>query len=234
MSQFFLGTITGGIATIVFAVGGTILLEHLTKELPCPIKLRLAFFPRNDDDVEDLREENDYLREKAHRLYEELKDLKDIKREKSLLSALGRARGGVTTRLAEEYDGILPFGRDPSISSFNEEFPLAPTPGRHHTESPSPIRLRSHDRGNHHSNFYTPTHARMRSLRNEGEIGLGDAAQSASTPGRLHLRRTSLSPGRRSNTCAAGENRLNKQQRLEADRTRALEWAQKRKERKKV
>lgn len=231
MSQFLLGTITGGVATIVIAVGGAILLEHLTKELPCPIKLRLVFFPRNDDDVEDLREENDYLREKAYRLYEKLKDLKS---EKSLFSTIGRARGGVTTRLAEEYDGILPIGRDPSISSFNEEFPLAPTSGRHHTESPSPIRLRSRDRGDHPSNFYTPTRARMRFLRNEGEIGLDDAAQCASTPSRLHLRRTSLSPGRRSIACTPGENKLNKQQRLEADRTRALEWAQKRKERKKV
>lgn len=228
MSQFLFGIITGVISTIIIAVGVAILLEHLTKEFPCPIKLRLTFFPRNDDDVE---EENYYLREKARRLYEELKD---VKREKSLLSTIGRARGGVTTRLAEEYDDILPIGRDPSISSFNEEFPLAPTSGRHHTESPSPIRLRSRDRGNHPSNIYTPTRTRMRSLRNEGATGLGDAAQCASTPGRLHLRRTSLSPGRRSNACNAGENKLNKQQRLEADRSRALEWAQKRKERKKV
>lgn len=231
MSQFLFGTITGSLSTIIIAVGVAILLEHLTKEFPNPIKLRLAFLPRNDDDVEDLREENYYLREKAHRLYEELKDLK---REKSLLSTIGRARGGVTTRLSEEYDGIIPIGRDPSISSFNEEFPLAPTSGRRHTESPSPIRLRSHGRGKTPSNIFTPTPARMRSLRNEGEIGLGDAAQGASTPSRLHLRRTSLSPGRRSNACTAGENKLNKQQRLEADRTRALEWAQKRKERKKV
>lgn len=228
MSQFLFGIITGVISTIIFAVGVAILLEHLTKEFPCPIKLRLTFFPRNDDDVE---EENYYLRDKAHQLYEELKILK---REESLLSTIGRARGGVMTRLAEEYDGILPMERDPSISNFNEEFPLAPTSGRRHTESPSPVRLRSHDRGNHPSSIYTPTRARMRSLRNEGEIGHGDAAPSASTPGRLHLRRTSLSPGRHSNTCATGENRLNKQQRLEADRTRALEWAQKRKERKKV
>ena len=233
MSQFLIGTITGGISTIIMAVGSAILLEHLTKSFPCPIKVRLTFFPRNDDDAEDIREENYYLREKAHRLYESLQDLK---KEQSLLSTIGRAttRGGGTTRLAEEYEGILPIERDPSISSFNEDFPLAPTSGRRHTESPSPIRLRSHDRGNHHSNFYTPTHARMRSLRNEGETGLGGAVQSDSIPSRLHLRRTSLSPGRRSIACTPGENKLNKQQRLEADRTRALEWAQKRKERNKV
>ena len=75
--------------------------------------------------------------------------------------------------------------------------------------------LRCHDRNLSNSRFRTSS---TRSRRCEGTFE--GAVQSVQSPGRHSI--------------TTGTSKLDRKQRLEADRVRAMEWAQKRKERKKV
>ena len=221
-SLLFAGLLGAALA-VGMAVGVATLLEKLTFG---SIRPRLTFFNQNKDDkgVDDLLEENTILRDRIYSLEEKNQDLnedvEELHRQKEYYLLLSTRRGATsrgTTVFAEEES--IKHSRDPSISSFNEDSPLAPRSGRRNSASSSPTSSRCR----HHA---------------DGE--LGDCSTRTNTRSRRYARvvepSTSLS-GRRTVSQSPARHlgshgSITKKERRAREAARAAEWARKRKEKK--
>lgn len=221
-SLLFAGLLGAALA-VGMAVGVATLLEKLTFG---SIRPRLTFFNQNKDDkgVDDLLEENTILRDRIYSLEEKNQDLnedvEELHRQKEYYLLLSTRRGATsrgTTVFAEEEN--IKHSRDPSISSFNEDSPLAPRSGRRNSASSSPTSSRCR----HHA---------------DGE--LGDCSTRTNTRSRRYARvvepSTSLS-GRRTVSQSPARHlgshgSITKKERRAREAARAAEWARKRKEKK--
>ena len=221
-SLLFAGLLGAALA-VGMAVGVATLLEKLTFG---SIRPRLTFFNQNKDDkgVDDLLEENTILRDRIYSLDEKNQDLnedvEELHRQKEYYLLLSTRRGATsrgTTVFAEEEN--IKHSRDPSISSFNEDSPLAPRSGRRNSASSSPTSSRCR----HHA---------------DGE--LGDCSTRTNTRSRRYARvvepSTSLS-GRRTVSQSPARHlgshgSITKKERRAREAARAAEWARKRKEKK--
>ena len=215
-----------GLLGAALAIGMAVVVATLLEKLTFgTIKPRLIFFTQNKDDkgIDDLLEENTILRDRIYSLDEKNQDLnedvEELQRQKEYYQLLSTRRGATsrgTTVFAEEEN--IKHGRDPSISSFNEDSPLAPRFGRRRSASSSP----TNSRRRHHAG---------------GD--LGDCSTRTNTRSRRYARvvepSTSLS-GRRTTSQNPGEvvdhGSITKKERRAREAARAAEWARKRKERK--
>ena len=211
MSDLLIAGLIGAFLTVGVAIGLADLLDKLTHGTVRP---RLVFSNHNDDKNVDglqdhikiLQEDNQNLCDEIDRLVEENQGLKDdVEYLQGKLVAARRAN------------------RDPSVSSFNEDSPLAPRSGRRRVESPSP-RRRHHvdgDIGARYRPTPTPTRTSTRSR------AYTTPAVDPSTPLSEGFRTASKSPAR-----TPGEGPITKKEKLDAGAQRAAEWARKRKEKK--
>ena len=227
-SLLFAGLLGAALA-VGMAVGVATLLEKLTFG---SIRPRLTFFNQNKDDkgVDDLLEENTILRDRIYSLDEKNQDLnedvEELHRQKEYYLLLSTRRGATsrgTTVFAEEEN--IKHSRDPSISSFNEDSPLAPRSGRRRSASSSPTSSRR---------------------RHHADGDLGDCSTRTNTRSRRYARvvepSTSLSGRRTVSQSPArhlgipgevvGHGSITKKERRAREAARAAEWARKRKEKK--
>ena len=215
--SLLLSGLLGAACVVGMAVGIANLIDKLTLGT---IKPRLVFSNHNGDNnadgVDGLLEQNTILKEENNNLYDEIYHLEeenqglkdDVEYLQGKLSAARRAN------------------RDPSISSFNEDSPLAPRAGRHRVESPSP-RRRHHVDGDL-GNRYRPTPTRSSTGTRSRRHAAG--VVEPSTPLSAGRRAASKSPARHLGT--PGAEPITKKEKLDAAAQRAAEWAKKRKEKK--
>ena len=208
--SLLLSGLLGAACVVGMAVGIANLIDKLTLGT---IKPRLVFSNHNDinnaDGVNGLVEQNAILKEENNNLYDEIYRLEEDNQvlEELLLS----------TRRAS---------RDPSVSSYNEDSPLAPRAGRRRVESPSP-RRRHHVDGDL-GNRYRPTPTRSSTGTRSRRHAAG--VVEPSTPLSAGRRAASKSPARHLGT--PGAEPITKKEKLDAAAQRAAEWAKKRKEKK--
>ena len=209
--SLLLSGLLGAACVVGMAVGVANLIDKLTLGT---IKPRLVFSNDNNADGVDgllqqntiLQEDNQNLCVEIHHLEVENQGLKDdVEYLQGKLFAARRAN------------------RDPSVSSFNEDSPLAPRSGRRRVESPSPRRRHNvdGDLGDRYRPTPTPTRASTRSRC------YTTPAVDPSTPLSEGFRTASKSPAR-----TPGEGPITKKEKLDAGAQRAAEWARKRKEKK--
>ena len=212
--SLLLSGLLGAACVVGMAVGIANLIDKLTLGT---IKPRLVFSNHNDtnnaDGVNGLVEQNAILKEENNNLYDEIYRLEEDNQvlEELLLS----------TRRAS---------RDPSVSSYNEDSPLAPRAGRRRVESPSP-RRRHHvdgDLGNRYRPTPTPTPTRT-STGTRSRLSTAGTVEPT-TPLSVGRRAASKSPARHLGT--PGAEPITKKEKLDAAAQRAAEWAKKRKEKK--
>ena len=203
--SLLLSGLLGAACVVGMAVGVANLIDKLTLGT---IKPRLVFSNHNGDNnadgVDGLLEQNTILKEENNNLYDEIYRLEEENQGLEVKLILSRRAN-----------------RDPSISSFNEDSPLAPRAGRRRVESPSP-RRRHHVDGDL-GNRYRPTPTRT-------STGTRSRLHEPSTPLSAGRRTASKSPARHLGT--PGAEPITKKEKLDAAAQRAAEWAKKRKEKK--
>ena len=203
--SLLLSGLLGAACVVGMAVGVANLIDKLTLGT---IKPRLVFSNHNDinnaDGVNGLVEQNAILKEENNNLYDEIYRLEE---ENQVLEDLLLSRRA---------------NRDPSISSFNEDSPLAPRSGRRRSASSSPTSSRR---------------------RHHADGDLGDCSTRTNTRSRRYARvvepSTSLSGRRTVSQSPArhlgipvGHGSITKKERRSREAARAAEWARKRKEKK--
>ena len=203
--SLLLSGLLGAACVVGMAVGVANLIDKLTLGT---IKPRLVFSNHNGDNnadgVDGLLEQNTILKEENNNLYDEIYHLEEENQGLEVKLILSRRAN-----------------RDPSISSFNEDSPLAPRAGRRRVESPSP-RRRHHvdgDLGNRYRPTPTRTSTGTRSRRHTAGV------VEPSTPLSAGRRAASKSPARTPGS-------VTKKEKMDAGAQRAAEWAKKRKEKK--
>ena len=222
-----------GLLGAALAIGMAVVVATLLEKLTFgTIKPRLIFFTQNKDDkgIDDLLEENTILRDRIYSLDEKNQDLnedvEELQRQKEYYLLLSTRRGATsrgTTVFAEEEN--IKHSRDPSISSFNEDSPLAPRFGRRRSASSSPTNSRRrHHAGGDLGDCSTRTNTRSRRYARVVE-------PSTSLSGR---RTTSQSPARHLGIPGevVGHGSITKKERRARETARVAEWARKRKEKK--
>ena len=224
--SLLLAGLFGAALAVGMAVGVATLLEMLTFGT---IRPRLIFFNQNKDDkgVDDLLEENTILRDRIYSLDEKNQDLnedvEDLQRQKEYYLLLSTRRGATsrgTTVFAEEEN--IKHSRDSSISSFNEDSPLAPRSGRRRSASSSPTTRHHADGDLGVCSTRTNTRSRRYARVVEPSTSLSDRRTTSQSPAR-HLG----IPGE-----VVGHGSITKKERRAREAARAAEWARKRKERK--